>query len=85
MNKKEILRDMAISEIFLLVAEQNALAALRKKVSLICQKYFPNADKVFVDTMMDFAFSVQHFYYSNKCIHIEINRYEKEKCKNQCI
>ena len=80
-KQHEIAKDKAISEILLTVAEQNTLRVLAEKVKEICQKYFPNADKVFVNTLIDFAYNAQSINFSRKLIHTEVNRYEREKRK----
>lgn len=78
-KQNEMAKDNALSEILGAVSEQNALTILAEKVKEICQKYFPNADEVFENTMIDFAYSVQNFNFARKLIHTEINRYEKIK------
>ena len=80
-KQNEIAKDKAICEILVAVSERNTLTILAEKVKEICQKYFPNADKVFENTMIGFAYSAQSINFARKMIHTEVNRYEREKRK----
>ena len=77
----EIAKDKAIAEILLVVAEKNTLDILREKTTAICKKYFPKADRVFENVMIDFAYSAQSVNFARKLIYTEVNRYEREERK----
>lgn len=80
-KQNEIAIDRTIAEILSAVAERNTLDVLKEKTSIICKKYFPKADSVFITSITYFAVCAQELYHSKKIVYSEANRYKREEYK----
>ena len=84
-KQNEIAIDRTIAEILSAVAERNTLDVLKEKTSIICKKYFPKADSVFITSITSFAACAQELYHSKKIVYSEANRYKREEYKKNGV
>jgi len=77
-KQSTINKDKVIFEIFMVVAEQWPLEDLKEKAEKVCREYFPNCDKIMINTVRDFAHHAQHYYWYLNVLRSEVNRYDKE-------
>ncbi len=78
-KKSRIAKNKAISEILVVVSNEDTTNLLEEKTKEICQKYFPNSGKFLENALLDFAFSAQNLNLEREVINVEINRYEHKK------
>lgn len=76
-KKSEQARKAFFKEFGLLDLENITSVDLKKQVSIICLKHFPNADAVLLNAFYDAAFYIKHYISSLTTLSLVIHDYFK--------